>query len=524
MIDSVLKNYSTAFEKLFPMLKKTSKLSYIGFAVLLLAVHQAHSFLVVPKHLRHFPKVSFFSMIKSYYYKESVADRQKRLIAPLIKDNNGFYINRIPFTWTIYVTDPVAARTLLLKTENFPKSHAFFDKLETNSLPIQFLGKDNVAVSNGDTWKSQRKIMNPAFHRSMPVKTFGGVMPDLFAAIDEESDNVSIALKMRHFTLDALGLAAFGFNFQALKGDPEGWTKTYNTFILSLFDPWLSIFVKADFLIRMISPGRRRIMEASTKFNSMLDDLTNKKRQEILEGKRNGIPEKEKDLLTLMIEADIREGGEASTEQLRHNIALFFLAGHDTTAHTLSFCLYNLAANKHVQRKAREEVLRILGDEPVDIIPTEEELKQMDYINLVIKENLRHSGPVDRLFSRKTGEDMELAGTVIPKGAEISIDVASIHLSPKNWQNPDHFIPERFEEGGEHEGHTGLTWVPFSNGSRQCLGMNFSLTEQRVVLAMILRKYEIELPKDSIHKEKIVFDMAFNFAPESLCLKFTKRY
>lgn len=82
---------------------------------------------------------------------------------------------------------------------------------------------------------------------------------------------------------------------------------------------------------------------------------------------------------------------------------------------------------------------------------------------------------------------MDLEGTMIPKGSEISIDVSSIHLSPKYWQNPDHFIPERFEEGGEHEGHAGLAWLPFSNGSRQCLGMNFSLTEQRVVLAMICK-------------------------------------
>lgn len=182
--------------------------------------------------------------------------------------------------------------------------------------------------------------MNPAFHRSMPVKTFGSVMPDLFAVIDKESESVPIALKMRNFTLDALGLAAFGmaiiitcskthhiltkldicalgFDFKALKGDPEGWTKTYNTFILSLFDPWLSIFVKAEFLIRMISPKKRRILEANAKFNGMLDDLTNKKRQEILEGKGQDRPEKEKDLLTLMIEADIREGGDVSTEQLR---------------------------------------------------------------------------------------------------------------------------------------------------------------------------------------------------------------
>lgn len=92
MIENVLKNYSTIFEKLFPMLQKRSKLSYIGLALLLLVVQQAHSFLSVPKRLRSFPKVSFFSMLKSFYYKESVADRQKRLIAPIINDGHGFYI------------------------------------------------------------------------------------------------------------------------------------------------------------------------------------------------------------------------------------------------------------------------------------------------------------------------------------------------------------------------------------------------------------------------------------------------
>lgn len=91
-MNTVLKNYSISFKKLFPMLQKRSKLSYIALAVLIIAAQQAHSFLYVPKHLRGFPKVSFISMVKSYYYKESVADRQRRLVAPLIKEGHGFYI------------------------------------------------------------------------------------------------------------------------------------------------------------------------------------------------------------------------------------------------------------------------------------------------------------------------------------------------------------------------------------------------------------------------------------------------
>lgn len=60
-------------------------------------------------------------------------------------------------------------------------------------------------------------------------------------------------------------------------------------------------------------------------------------------------------------------------------------------------------------------------------------------------------------------------------------------MNPKLWHNPEEFIPERFEEGGEYDQHEGFTWLPFSNGSRQCIGMNFSLTEQKVLLSMICK-------------------------------------
>ncbi|KAG2236257.1 cytochrome P450 [Thamnidium elegans] len=524
MIENVLKNYTVTFEQILPMLQKRSKASYIGAAILLLAVQQVYSFFTPPKYLRSFPRVSFLAMIKSFYINESIFQRNKKLVAPLMNAGHKLYVSRLPITWTVYITDPNLAKKVLLKTENFPKSSGIFEGFGNDSPIIKFLGNDNVAVSNGHKWKNQRKIMNPAFSRSMPVKTFGAVVPHLFALIDQESENVPITTRMKSFTLDVLGLAAFGFDFQSLKGDPEGWTKTYNIFIVTLFNPWAAIFSKLDFLVKYFSAERRRVDRATDKFNDMIDALTNKRRQDIENGLKNGIPENEKDLLTLMIEADMREDGNTSTEELRHNIALFFLAGHDTTAHTLTFCLYNLAKNKDIQRKLREEILNVLGDEPVDVFPTLEELKQMNYINMVIKENLRHSGPVDMLMSRIASEDFDLDGFFLPKGTKVSVDISALHLSEKNWKDPELFLPERFEDGGEHDDHSGFSWVPFSNGSRQCLGMNFSLTEQRVVLAMMLRKYEIDIPENSIHRDRIVYDKPFNFAPDSLDLKFTKRY
>lgn len=136
-----------------------------------------------------------------------------------------------------------------------------------------------------------------------------------------------------------------------------------------------------------------------------MEDLANEKRQKILNGDMKNISDQEKDLLTMMIEADIEEGTETTTKQLRvsspysklfseqnvnnhsqQNIAIFFLAGHDTTANALSLCLYNIAKNTDVQQKLRDEINSILGNDPLDVIPTMDDLKKMKYLNLVIKE------------------------------------------------------------------------------------------------------------------------------------------
>lgn len=74
---------------------------------------------------------------------------------------------------------------------------------------------------------------------------------------------------------------------------------------------------------------------------------------------------------------------------------------------------------------------------------------------------------------------------LIPKGTTINFDIYGIHHNPKYWSNPNQFIPERFAKGGEYESHEGLTWLPFGDGSRRCIGMNFSMFQQRLVLTMI---------------------------------------
>ncbi|RCH98259.1 cytochrome P450-dit2 [Rhizopus azygosporus] len=522
-MDRVVQAYNNFIKALVPVLQKRSKASYITAAIALIIAQRLYSYFRVPKHLRGFPKLSYFGIAKSFLTRESPRERAKKYVLPIIDKHDGFYISKIPFGWTLYATNPIAAKQILLKSSAFPKNHGQIDDMGEN-LFTEFIGKDNVALSNGDTWKRQRKVMNPAFHQSLPIKTMSNVVFSLISVIDQANGTIPVASAMQNFTLDTLGLAIFGFDFKALQGDPDEWTKTYRLVSDCLFDPVINVFSSYSFILDRIYPRRRRGVIATRKLGEKFLEIAQQKRMEIKSGVYADVPDNEKDLLTLMLEAEEKGGVWTSEDELRHNIAVLFLAGHDTTAHALSFCFYHLAKNKDIQQKLRKEVLDLLGDEPVDVVPTVEQLKDMQYLNMVIKENLRMNSPADMLFSRDVQEDITLANTLVPKGAVVSINIEALHCNPKLWHNPDQFDPERFAPGGEHEQHDGMTWLPFSNGTRQCLGMNFSLFEQRLVIAMILKKYEISIPEDSIHRDHIVSDASFNGAPKSLELTFTKRY
>ncbi|KAG1179932.1 hypothetical protein G6F36_010479 [Rhizopus arrhizus] len=463
-------------------------------------------------------------MAKSLLTCEPPYSRFKRITFPAIQEGNGFYVSKIPTGWTVYVANPVAAKQLLLKSDNFPKSHRRFDTIGEKSTGVQFVGRDNVVLSNGEIWKKQRKIMNPVFHRSMPIKTVASLVPLLFSAIEEANGRIPINPRMKDFTLDALGLTIFDFDFKALQGDPDNWTSIYRLITRSIFDPISYVFCALEPLLVYVYPKRRRSVDAVAKINAKFDQVISKKREELQNGIFSNKPDNEKDLVTLMLEAGMQEDVSITNEELRHNMAVLFLAGHDSTSNTLSFCLYHLAKNKRAQQKLREEIINILGDDDIDIVPSLEELKQMKYMNMVIKENLRINTPLDLLLPRKTAEDTFLADTFIPKDTIIVIDVGALHRDPRSWKDPDEFVPERFEDDGEQNSHEGLTWIPFGNGTRQCIGMNFSLMEQRLILTMLLRKYEVDLPKNSIHYDHIVYEHPTYICPESLELIFTKRY
>jgi len=150
-----------------------------------------------------------------------------------------------------------------------------------------------------------------------------------------------------------------------------------------------------------------------------------------------------------------------------------------------------------------------------------EQQKELKYMNMVINENLRLYPPVPQLSRREPLQDLKFHDHVIPAKTSIILSIYGIHHSSKNWENPEKFIPERFED----EKHDHYAWLSFGGGNRSCLGTNFSLIEQRIILCALLRKYEVSLPANSIHKDKLQIepDTSGTMGPYPLPLIFKRR-
>ncbi|CAO3639580.1 unnamed protein product [Cunninghamella echinulata] len=135
-------------------------------------------------------------------------------------------------------------------------------------------------------------------------------------------------------------------------------------------------------------------------------------------------------------------------------------------------------------------------------------------------------GPVTQTTPRITKEGTVLSGTFIPKNTPIVVNMLGLHSNENVWKDPYTFNPDRFCPNGEAEqkNRDGHTWAPFASGPRQCIGMNFSLAEQRVMLSSILRKYELHLPENTIHKDELITNNSGVLKPIDLKIVFKPRY
>ncbi|KAI8336985.1 cytochrome P-450 cyp509A1 [Chlamydoabsidia padenii] len=509
------------------------RFTIMAAVALILLCRSIYRRITPPKNLRHIPHVKFWATVNHFMIKKfptSVTFRH--LNRPHVKANESMYLRWDRNGWVVQVANPEAVKQIFMKSDMFPKMDT--DHLD-GTFFNQFVGTSNILLLNGHEWKKHRKLANPAFHRSMPVKLFGESARDLFTMLDNDYQGNNFTLDFGHlmerWTLDIIGRAGFGFNFNAVSDkNTSEWKKVYDEVTVSLRSPFFALFPIVDQKFMWLFPKRQEQYKNLQKFRDMLRGVIDHKRKVLQETKNGEQDDAEKDLLTLMIESEKRGEGVLSDEELMGDLGIFFVAGHDTTSFALSAAIYYMAKYPDVQEKARQEVNSILcpnGEEKRDVLPTVEQTKEFVYLNQIIKETLRINGSVVTLITpRRATADVTLSNVFIPKDTLVNVNIYDLHHNPNVWDDPETFNPDRFKAGGEadQKAGSGMSWVPFANGSRQCIGQNFSLAEQRVLLSVLLRHYTWNLPENSEHNEELITGNSLIMASKNLQIQFHKRF
>jgi len=183
---------------------------------------------------------------------------------------------------------------------------------------------------------------------------------------------------------------------------------------------------------------------------------------------------------------------QMTDKELVGNIWLLFVAGHETTATALSWGLYELAQYPEIQEELYQEIISVFGKEK---IPTIEELEKSVKLNCFLNEVLRLHPPITLIPTRVSTCDIQYKNYIFPKGTPIAINFMAVHRHPAHWENPEKFDPKRFLPENSKSRHN-FAFMPFSLGKRQCTGMHFSLTEQRLLYVLFLRKFRVDQPRD----------------------------
>ncbi|KAI9190440.1 hypothetical protein H9P43_001874 [Blastocladiella emersonii ATCC 22665] len=467
----------------------------------------------VPPHLRHLPRIPIRKTIHYLTSGEGFLNwrpemmkllREDALRRGAIKSMNEtprMWLTWMFGRWTVVVANPEDSKLLLT-------GHEQFEKMDATKMPNQvsraFLGQ-NVAMTRTPNWKRQRKVVNPAFRRGWATSIFGPPARSLleqFDKLEAGGTTVNVSDWMTRMTLDALSQAAFGTNFGSIENPNTPMVETYHAVMKDMLNPKFILLAP----INKFLPSYARFAKSVDEFNKFIYSLIDAKAAEAAKRRAAGVDDSgddddAKDLLELMVTAS--ESGGFSREELRANTIVFFIAGHDTTANALTFVLYSLGMNPEIQRKARAEVLAVMGDADKGMaagdfpFPTNDEQAQMPYLTAIIKETMRLYPSVPAMPMRELMEPVTLSsGLHLGTGSFVASDVHAVQTASEYWgDDAEKFKPERFLANEDkvmamNPSAHDFKWVPFGGGQRICLGQQFSIVEQRVILSMLLLRYE----------------------------------
>jgi len=354
--------------------------------------------------------------------------------------------------------------------------HAKLHKSVLTKLVVAPLLGQGLLISEGDFWRRQRRLAQPAFHRSR-TNEYSPVMVE--CALEQArrwraGETRNIAEEMMKLTLEVAVRTLFG---TSLAGDSDSIGKAM-TFLMRHYlrrarTPWR---VPENWP----TPANRRARRELEYMDFLVYRI-------ISDRKKDTRPRN--DLLSLLMSAMHDDGSQMTERQVRDESMTLFVAGHETTALSLAWTWYLLGENPAAEARLHEELRSTLAGRPADV----SDLEKLPYLNAVIHESLRLYPPA-YMMARMSVEPVQLGGYEIPPRTTLLASQWVMHRHPRFFEQPDRFMPERWLDGLEHRLPPGA-YFPFGDGPRRCIGQGFAQLETALVIAAIAQKFSFRLKK-----------------------------
>ncbi|GAA0409734.1 cytochrome P450 [Cocleimonas flava] len=343
---------------------------------------------------------------------------------------------------------------------------------------------DGLFISDGDTWASRRKIQMPLFD-SAHIKMFSRVMTSTIHEMAEEwakvpeGGEVNVHTEMGKLTAEIIARTLFGEklgseNSAAVVDAFAAYQSVVKQMALSNFlglpDWWPNVNAKV---------GKAR--KAAKTIHNAVDAIIAKAE----EGGHDGT------LVAELLKANQTESGidTMTKEQIRNELIVLFMAGHETTANVLAWTWYLISQAPEVEKKLHAELDEVLQGRT----PEFADVDKLKYTRAILDETMRLYPPVP-ILSREALEGDTIRGKKVPPGSIMLIVPWLIQRHKKYWDKPDHFIPERFMPDAPKP--IKFTYIPFSAGPRVCLAKNFGIIESVLSIAILAQKFRLSLDEN----------------------------
>ncbi|MFF5920129.1 cytochrome P450 [Streptomyces flavochromogenes] len=364
-----------------------------------------------------------------------------------------------------------AQQVLAGESANFRKDNAFYQEVRESF-------GNGLLTSQDEDYLRQRRLVQPLFTRRR-VDGYAAAIAAEVATLAEEwreadAASVDVLQDMARLALRAVARILFGTDVDAAVEIVENSFPDVGAYVLRRgYSP---LNVPRDWP----TPGNRRAAAVHRALYEVCDRI-------IAERRGSGrAPGDGQDLLTLLVEAESAEDGSFDATELREQVLVFLLAGHETTATSLGFALHLLALHPEERKRAHEEVDRVLAGR----VPGAGDLDALPYVTQVLKEAMRLF-PAAPVIGRRAVAATRIGGVAIPAGADVIVAPWVTHRHPDYWEDAERFDPDRFTPEAE-AARPRYAWFPFGGGPRACIGQHFSMLESVIALAMILQRYDFE--------------------------------